>query len=76
MTISSSFAFSVNVLLIFEMHELNGALFSNVTTSSDLSFSFAAAAKRYFVSFTTIYASLWSHKSDLNIEVLNLVYFC
>ena len=40
------------------MHDLNGALFLNATSSSGLSFSFTAAAKRSIVRFTAIYASL------------------
>ena len=58
MIISKSSAFSINVLLIFEMHYLNGAWFLNATSFSALSFSFGAAAKSYIVPFTTIYASL------------------
>ena len=59
MNISRSSALSINVLLLFEMHDLNGALFLNETSFSALSFSFAAAAtKRSFAPFTTIYASL------------------
>ena len=62
MTISRSSALSINVLLIFEMHDLNGALSLNETSFSALSFSFAAAAaaaaKRSIAPFTTIYASL------------------
>ena len=66
---------SVNALLISKMHDLNGALFLNATSFSVLSFSFAAAAKRSNVPFTTIYASLQSHKSDhLNIEVLKFTF--
>ena len=44
MTISRSYALSINILLIFEMHDLNGILF-------------AAATKRSIVSFTRIYES-------------------
>ena len=58
MTISRSSALSINVLLIFEMHDLNGALFLNTTPFSALSFSFGAATKRSIGPFTTIYASL------------------
>ena len=58
MTISRSSALSINVLLIFEMHDLNGALFLNTTFFSALSFSFAAAAKSSNVPFATIYSSL------------------
>ena len=55
MTISRYSPFSANVLLIFEMHDLNGALFSNATSFSALSFTFVAAAKRSIVFFTRIY---------------------
>ena len=58
MTISRSSAFSINVVLIFEMHDLNGALFLNATFYSALFFSFAASGKRSIFPFTTIYASL------------------
>ena len=56
MTISRSSAFSINILLIFEMHDLNGALFLNALSFSALTFSFASSAKRAIVPFTTIYA--------------------
>ena len=56
MTISRSSALSVNVLLIFKMHDLNEVLFLDRTWV--LSFSFAAATKTSIVPFTTIYASL------------------
>ena len=62
MTISRSPALAINVLLIFEMHDLNEALFLNTTSFPALSFSFAAAAKISIVPFTAIYASLqYSH---------------
>ena len=60
MTISRSFALSINALLIFEMHDLNGALFLNATSFSTSSFSFAATTKRFIVPFTTIYSSVQS----------------
>ena len=41
---SRSSALPINVPLIFEMHDLNGALFLSATFFSALSFSFAAAA--------------------------------
>ena len=55
MTMSRSSALSLSALLIFEMHDLNRAVFLIETA---LSFSFAAAAKRSIAPFTTIYASL------------------
>ena len=57
MTTSRSFALSINVLLIFAMHDLNGALFLKTVSFSALSFLFAAATKRSIAPFTTIYAS-------------------
>ena len=57
-TISRSSPLSINVLLIFEMHDLNGELFLNATSFTTLWFSFAAVAKRSIVLSTTIYASL------------------
>ena len=58
--------------LIFEMQLINGALFLNATIVflSALSGSVTARAP-----FTTIYVSLKSHKSDLNVGVLILIYF-
>ena len=56
------------------MHDLNGALLLNVTSFYILSFLLPASAKRYIVLFRRIYISLQLHKSDLNIEVLNLIF--
>ena len=58
MTISRSSELPVNVLLIFDMLDLNGALFLSIKSYSALSSSFAAATKISIVPFTTIYASL------------------
>ena len=55
---SRSSALSVNVLLIFEIHDLSGALFLYATAFSALSFPFVAAAKRSIVPFTSVHASL------------------
>ena len=73
MAISRSSALSINVLLIFEMHDLKRALFSNATFFSASSFSFAAAVKRSSIPFTIMNASLQSYQTDLKIEVLNLI---
>ena len=73
MNISRSSQWSIEVLLTFEMCDLNGALFLN-TSFSTLSFYFAAAAKRFAAFFMAKHASLYSHKSDLNIVVLNLIF--
>ena len=56
--------------LIFEMQLINGALFLNATAL----FLFALFGLVTVISpFTTIYASLKSHKSDLSIDVLILI---
>ena len=60
MTISRSSASSKNVLFIFEMHNLNGALFLNATFFSDLPFSFGAAAKN-LLSLLQQYMPRYSH---------------
>ena len=54
----------MSVLLIFEMQEINGALFQKA--------NFLPYATIIFP-LTTMYASLKSHRSDLSIDVLNLV---
>ena len=76
MTISrcSAFSINVNVLLAFDKHGLNGALFSDATSFSALSPWFPGAAEVSIVPFTTIYPSLQGHKSDLNIGVLSLIF--
>ena len=52
------------------MQLINGALFLNITTL----FLFAVFGVTIVtVPFTTIYESLKSHKSDLNIDVLILI---
>ena len=63
---------SINILLIFDMHDLNlnGALFLKI------SFFFLSSLSplTVIVSFKTIYASRQSYKADHNIEVLNLIF--
>ena len=56
-TISRSYSFSINVLLMFEMQDLNRTLFSDEISFSTFSSSLAAAAKRSIFSFTTIDSS-------------------
>ena len=57
---------------MFDMHDLNEALFLK---NSFLSlFLISSSPSTVIVPFTTIYASLKSHKSDLSIEVLNLIF--
>ena len=60
MTISRSFTLPINVMLIFEMHDVNGALFLNATFLSALLFSFAAAAKISIACFKQ-YMHRYSH---------------
>ena len=64
MAISRSSALSMNVLLIFYMYDLNGALFLNArslcTFISVLSFSIAAHAKRSIV-FSQQYKYHYNH---------------
>ena len=60
------------MLLIFDIHHLNGALFLE---DSFLSlFLLSPSPSIVIVSFTTIYSSLQSRKSDLKIEVVNLTF--
>ena len=60
----------MSVLLIFEMQERNGALFLK---ANFLSYALLSGFVTVIVPFTTIYASLKSHKSYLSIDVLNLI---
>ena len=74
-TISRSSALSLNVLLIFDIHELNGALFLKVSFLSTLLTRLLPAT--LILLFTTIHASLYYSqidKSDLSIEVFNLIF--
>ena len=68
-TTSRSSALSIYTPLIFEMQLISG-VFLNATTL----FLFALSRLMTpIIPFTTIYASLKSHKSDLNIGVLILI---
>ena len=71
---SKSSALSIFTPLIFEIQLINGALFLNITA---VFYYFLALSElvTVIILFTTIYASLKSHKSDLSIEVLILIYF-
>ena len=62
----------INVLLIFDMHYLNKALVLMVNVLSLL--LLALVSVRLIIPLTTIYASLKSRKSNLNIEVLNFIF--
>ena len=55
------------------MHDLNEELYLKISLLFLVLASFSPST--VIVSFTTIYASLKSHESDLNIEVLNLILF-
>ena len=60
----------MSVLLIFEVQETNSALFLSANFSScALLFGLVTL----IVHFIAIYASLKSHRSDLRIDVLNLI---
>ena len=60
----------MSVLLIVEMQEVNGASFLN----ANLLFQFASFGfATVIVPLTTIHVSLKSHRSDLNVNVLNLI---
>ena len=61
---------SVSVLLSFELQEVNGALFLRANFLLQFA-SFGSVT--VIVPLTTIYASLKSHKSDLSVDVLNLI---
>ena len=66
-----SSALSINVLLIFYMHDLNGALFLKIRF---LFLVFSTSPQLFFLPFTIAYASLQSQKSDVNIDVLNVTF--
>ena len=63
------------VLFILLMQSVNGAQFLNITFLLALFASTLAAAVLLTDIFplTSIYASLQSHKLDLNVDVLNLI---
>ena len=64
---------SINTLLIFDIQLVNGALFLNAKNLHLRSIkSPFATFVRVIYPFTTIYATLKSHKSDLSSGVLNL----
>ena len=66
---------STYALFIAFMQLVNGAQFLNMTYLLVL-FTGAASAAMFgtiMVALASMYASLWSHKSDLVIEVLNLM---
>ena len=50
--LSRSSALSINVLLIFDIHKLNGVLFFNAKSFCALTFPGAAVAERSIVPFT------------------------
>ena len=67
---SKSSALSVRVSLIFEMQLRNGALFLK---ANFLSYALLTGFVTVIFPLTTIYAPLKSHRSDLSIDVLNLI---
>ena len=72
MTIQRSSPLSINVLLIFDMHGLNGELLLN-TAFCVLLFLFAAAAERTIVVLQQ-YKNHCNHKANPSIGVLNIVF--
>ena len=69
-------AFSINVLLIFAMHDLNGALFLNATFFWSLSFSFAAAAAaKRLLSLLKQYMHHYSHINVIVTLKFETLYF-
>ena len=67
---SKSSALSISVLLIFAMQLFNSELYLKASY-----FSYALLSRAVIIIFpvTMIYASSKPHKSDLNIDVLNLI---
>ena len=72
MTISRSSTLSINELFIFYIHDLNGALSLKVSFLLLLLALLVPVAN--IVVFATIYASLYSHKSDFISEVLKFIF--
>ena len=68
---SKSSALSIFMPLIFEIQLINGALFLNARFLFLLLVSLSPS--RVISPYTTIWASLKSHKSDLSIDVLILI---
>ena len=52
----------------------DGAKFLNIIFLSTLFGAAAVYCATVMVPLTTIYASLWLHKLDINVEVLNLIW--
>ena len=67
---SSYSALSMNVLLTLKMQLVKDALFLKDNFSS---YALLSESLTVIVPLTTIYVSLQSHKSDLSIDVLNLI---
>ena len=60
----------MNVFFIFEVQEVNGALFLK---ANFLSYRTLFGLVTVIFSFITTYVSEQSHKSDLSIDVLNFI---
>ena len=67
---SSYSALSMNVLLTLKMQLVKDALFLKDNFSS---YALLSESLTVIVPLTTIYVSLQSHKSELSIDVLNLI---
>ena len=70
MIVSKSSALFMNVLLI--SHNINGALVLRAIVLSVRLFAWVLSA--VILPFTTIFPSLWPHKSDFNIGLSNLIF--
>ena len=75
MTTSKSSALSVNTLLIFDVQLVNGALLLNAKDLFLMSIKppSAVAFVRVIIPLKTMYALIKPHRSDLRIDVLNLI---
>ena len=60
----------MSVLLIFEIQDINGALFLK---ANFLSYALLSGFVTIIVPLTTIYALLKSHRSDFSFDVLKLI---
>ena len=70
-SLTRSSPLAINEFLTFDMHDLDGALFVSAVF---FYISVFATALTLILLFTTIYAPLYSQKSDFSIEFLNLIF--
>ena len=70
-SLTRSSPLAINEFLTFDTHDLDGALFVSAVF---FYISVFATALTLILLFTTIYAPLYSQKSDFSIEFLNLIF--